>query len=163
MSISLYSVSTSILKVYNSLQVGLDIESIYGAIYSIYRDIAKVYYSAAKESIMAAEHSIDPASELRIAKSNLVSAYEMAKNLQNMQVKKRILIFFTTTEDVLEYNDYRSYYLNLSKLSAYISLLYRKLNEKESEKRWEEESFTQFNIFLKWMSFDYDERKSGCS
>lgn len=37
---------------------------------------------------MAAEHSTDPASELRIAKSNLVSAYEMAKNFQNMQVKK---------------------------------------------------------------------------
>ncbi len=159
MVLSFYSTPTPILNISNSIQVGMEIESIYNVISSIYSNISKAYYNTAKESIIAAEHCKDPAIELRMAKNNLVSAYEMAKNIQNMQIKKKILIIFTTTDKVLQDENYRSYYLNLSILSAYISLLYRKLDEKENEKRWEKETFIQFDIFLHNMELNDNEKK----
>ena len=155
MSISL-TIVTSFLKVCNSLQMSNDLDDIYIVLNSIYVDISEVHYRTAREALHASIYSSDPMSEIRIAKSNLVTSYEIAKKIPCIMVKHRFL-FIPFKENLLKDEDKRKYYLNIAKLAAYISILYKLLNEDKNSSDWHIIAFKQFDIFLQNMSFNYGE------
>lgn len=155
----LFFLFSTVLKSGSALELNSEIDAIYVFMSSIYEDVCCMHYESAKEAICAGFNSKDYLVELRIAKDNLVSAYSLAKRIRTIKRKKRFLFLFTSESNVLRKEDEREYFLYLSKIAAYICMIYKKIGEGENAARWEREAFWQFDNFLDKILSDDDLEK----